>query len=101
MTEPILLRNFTTNARRQSSGLSTALAQARLILRVNQQLAQQLPKPFAKNLKLVRVINNTAVLGTNSPAIAFKAKQQKALLLNHLTHLASFAHIKSVVVKVL
>lgn len=101
MAELVSLRNFTINAKKQSSRLSYTLTQARLIVRINQQLAEQLPKPFAKNLKLVRIIEDTAVLATNSPAIAFRAKQQKMVLLNHLKHLAFFTHIKSVIIKVL
>ncbi|SMM97659.1 hypothetical protein SPONL_778 [uncultured Candidatus Thioglobus sp.] len=72
---------------------------ARVFNRLNKQLKTQLPDSF-KSLSLCTIDGNTATFVTDSQALAFRAQQQKNVLLEALKRIDATANIDKIVIKI-
>lgn len=72
---------------------------ARAFNQLNEQLKAHLPEAF-KSLSLCAIDDNKATFITDSQALAFRAQQQKDVLLEALKRIDTTANIDKIVIKI-
>ncbi|WP_428086779.1 hypothetical protein [Candidatus Thioglobus sp.] len=82
-----------------SGKLGKLFAQAKTYNKINLQLAQQLPNTL-KTLELCLIKNDIAILITNNPAVAFRAKQQRPEIITLLRSISLSSQINQIEIKI-